>query len=56
MKLFSGNIKMNWREILVKRFDVIVVGAGTGGCLTAKTLANAGLTVCMIDRKQEKDI
>lgn len=37
-------------------YDVIVVGAGTGGCLTAKTLAKAGRKVCLIDRKQMKDI
>ena len=40
----------------MKKFDVIVVGAGTGGCLTSKTLAEAGLKVCMIDRKREQDI
>lgn len=40
----------------MKKFDIIVVGAGTGGCLTAKTLAKAGLKVCMIDRKEEQDI
>jgi len=44
-------------EILpLKKFDVIVVGAGTGGCLAAKTVAEAGLKVCMIDRKNEQDI
>jgi digeranylgeranylglycerophospholipid reductase len=41
---------------LLKKFDVIVVGAGTGGSLAAKTLAKAGLKVCMIDRKAEQDI
>jgi len=40
----------------LNKFDVIVIGAGTGGCLTAKTIAEAGLTVCMIDRKAEQDI
>ncbi len=40
----------------MKKFDVIVVGAGTGGCLAAKTVAEAGLKVCMIDRKNEHDI
>lgn len=40
----------------MKKFDVIVVGAGTGGCLAAKTVAEAGLKVCMIDRKNEQDI
>jgi len=40
----------------LKRFDVIVVGAGTGGCMAAKTVAEAGLEVCLIDRKGEEDI
>ena len=40
----------------MKKIDVIVVGAGTGGCLAAKTVAEAGLKVCMIDRKNENDI
>jgi digeranylgeranylglycerophospholipid reductase len=40
----------------LKKFDVIVVGAGTGGCLTAKTVANAGLKVCMIDQKPKHKI
>jgi len=40
----------------LKKFDVIVVGAGTGGCLAAKTVAEAGLSVCMIDRKPELKI
>ena len=40
----------------MKKFDVIVVGAGTGGCLAAKTAAEAGLRVCMIDRKAEQKI
>jgi digeranylgeranylglycerophospholipid reductase len=40
----------------LKKFDVVVVGAGTGGCLAAKTVAEAGLDVCLIDRKREQDI
>ena len=40
----------------MNKFDVIVVGAGTGGCLTAKTIAKAGLKVCMIDRKEKQNI
>ena len=40
----------------MNKFDVIVVGAGTGGSLAAKTLVKAGLKVCMIDRKPEKEI
>lgn len=40
----------------MKRFDVIVIGAGTAGCMTAKTAAKAGLKVCLIDRKKRGDI
>ena len=40
----------------MRKFDVVVVGAGTGGCLAAKTVAQAGLRVCMIDRKAEQKI
>lgn len=40
----------------MKKFDVIVVGAGTGGCMAAKTVADAGLDICLIDRKKEEDI
>lgn len=35
---------------------MVVVGAGTGGCLAAKTVAEAGFNVCLIDRKREQDI
>jgi digeranylgeranylglycerophospholipid reductase len=40
----------------LKNFDVIIVGAGSGGCLAAKTIAQAGYEVCMIDRKKEENI
>jgi len=35
---------------------VVVVGAGTGGCMVAKTLASAGFDVCLVDRKEKKSI
>ena len=35
---------------------MVVVGAGTGGCLAAKTVAEAGFDVCLIDRKREQEI
>jgi len=38
------------------KFDVIVVGAGTAGCLTAKTVAAAGLRVCIVERKKPEEI
>ncbi len=40
----------------MKQFDVIVVGAGTAGSTTAKTVAKAGFKVCLIDRKKKEDI
>ncbi len=40
----------------MKEFDVVVVGAGTGGCLAAKTVAEAGFSVCLMDLKREQDI
>jgi len=38
------------------KFDVIVVGAGTAGCMTAKAAAEAGLEVGLIDRKPKEKI
>jgi len=40
----------------LQKFDVIVAGAGTGGCLAAKTAAKADLKVCLIDVKNREDI
>jgi len=40
----------------LKHYDVVVVGAGTGGCMTAKTAASAGLSVCLVDRKDKGTI
>lgn len=36
--------------------DLIVVGAGVGGCMTAKTAADAGLNVLLIDSKPKDKI
>jgi len=38
------------------KFDVIIIGAGTAGCLAAKTTAEAGLKVCVIENKKRQDI
>ena len=43
-------------ENLKKLFDVIVVGAGTGGAIAAKFAAKKGLNVCLIDRKEKSNI
>lgn len=40
----------------MRKFDVVVVGAGTAGCMAAKTAARAGLDVCLVERKREEDV
>lgn len=40
----------------MEKFDVIVVGAGTAGCLTAKTAAHAGLKVCLVEHKKSEEV
>ncbi|MEM2393468.1 MAG: NAD(P)/FAD-dependent oxidoreductase [Candidatus Bathyarchaeia archaeon] len=40
----------------MQEFDVVVVGGGTAGCLAAKTAAEAGLKVCLVERKNRKEI
>ena len=43
-------------ENIQKSFDVIVVGAGTGGTTAARFTAKNGLNVCLIDRKPRDKI
>jgi geranylgeranyl reductase family protein len=53
----SRKLKPNDRRGLkLKKFDVVVVGAGTAGCLAAKTTAEAGLKVCLVERKRREEI
>ena len=40
----------------MEKFDVVIVGAGTAGCMAAKTSAEKGLKVCLIDRKKASEI
>jgi digeranylgeranylglycerophospholipid reductase len=40
----------------LENFDALVVGAGTAGCLAAKTIAKAGLEVCLVERKRNEEI
>ncbi len=40
----------------MKRPDVIVVGAGTAGCVTAKRCAELGLKTMLLDRRPEPEI
>ena len=37
----------------MKKYDVIVVGAGPAGMLAAKAAGNAGLEVALIERKTD---
>jgi len=46
----------NIQENIQERFDVIVVGAGTGGTTAARFAAKNGLKVCLIDRKKREEI
>src|SRR4030065_1720310 len=40
----------------MEKFDVLVVGAGTAGCLAAKTAAEEGLKVCIVESKKRAEI
>ncbi|MFX1311849.1 MAG: geranylgeranyl reductase family protein [Promethearchaeota archaeon] len=43
-------------EKIQNSYDVIVIGAGTGGTTAARFVAKSGLKVCLIDRKQRDHI
>ncbi|MFW9895275.1 MAG: geranylgeranyl reductase family protein [Candidatus Thorarchaeota archaeon] len=43
-------------EQIKNSFDVIVVGAGTGGAIAARFASKNGLNVCLIDRKPKDEI
>jgi digeranylgeranylglycerophospholipid reductase len=40
----------------MEKYDAIVVGAGTAGCLAAKTIAESGLKVCLVEKKPRAEI
>ena len=40
----------------MENYDAIVVGAGTAGCLAAKTMSESGLRVCMVEKKEREEI
>ncbi len=40
----------------MEKFDAIVVGAGTAGCLAGKTIAELGLKVCIVEKKKREEI
>jgi len=37
--------------VLTERFDVIVVGAGTAGCMAARVVAEKGFSTCLLELK-----
>jgi len=39
-----------------KHYDLIVVGAGSGGCAISKVAAESGLKVLLIDRRKKEKI
>jgi 2-polyprenyl-6-methoxyphenol hydroxylase-like FAD-dependent oxidoreductase len=47
-----GSVSSSDRGSVVKRFDVVVVGARCAGSPLAATLARRGLSVCLVDRAQ----
>ena len=40
----------------MEKYDVVIVGAGTAGCMAAKVLASKGFNICLIDRKNSRSI
>ena len=40
----------------MKRPDVVIVGAGSAGCVTARRCAELGLKTLLLDRKPKKDV
>jgi digeranylgeranylglycerophospholipid reductase len=40
----------------LEKYDTLVVGAGTAGCLAAKTMAESGLKVCIVEKKKREEI
>ena len=48
--------KVTRKRLLMEKYDTIVVGAGTAGCIAAKTLTEKGLKVCLIEKKPKQEI
>jgi len=43
----------DWQPLLRRRYDLVVVGAGPGGSTAARVAAEAGLSVLLIEKRQE---
>jgi flavin-dependent dehydrogenase len=52
----ESDVKTKLLGDLRMKYDVVIVGAGTAGCLAAKTAAEAGLKVCIVERKNRREI
>ncbi len=59
----ANNIKCDIPSILkasvnctMRKYNLVVIGAGTGGCIAARTGAQKGYDVCLIDVKSRKDV
>ncbi len=44
------------QRLTLKRLDVVVVGAGTAGCVTARRCAELGLQTLLLDRKPRNEV
>ena len=44
------------RRTLPDRIDVLVIGAGTGGCVAARLASEAGLRVALVERSSARDV
>ncbi len=56
LSTFNAKSLKHQKGFTLEKFDVVVAGAGTGGCIAAKTAAEAGLETCLIDVKDTVDI
>lgn len=42
---------MHWRTLMKSNYDLLIIGGGPGGALAAKTAAENGLSVCLIEKR-----
>jgi len=41
---------------IMEEYDAIIVGAGTAGALAAKTIAKSGLSTCIVEKLEHKNV